>query len=123
MSMDGEGISSANYGDWKAALGTPGLWCYRSRGLFYIYTIGAESRPGGSDYPPPSVQNRDVVRMYAGRDGWVCHLCGGQIVDVAGKHAPSVDHLAPRVQGGSDYPTNLRAAHLSCNKSRGSRAL
>lgn len=124
MIFDDEGIACVAYDEWREWRGLPGVWCYRTYGRFYVYAIGFESAGGaGSEMPPPSLQNRDVVRMYAARDSWVCHLCGGQIEDGRGLHAPSVDHLTPRKFGGTDYPTNLRAAHLSCNKGRGARPL
>lgn len=44
--------------------------------------------------------------------GTVCHLCG-----MPG--ANSVDHIIPRVHGGTDELPNLRPAHRSCNYSRG----
>ena len=31
----------------------------------------------------------------------------------------SADHVTPRSAGGTDHPSNLRAAHLTCNKQRG----
>ncbi|HEU5279977.1 MAG TPA: HNH endonuclease signature motif containing protein [Gaiellaceae bacterium] len=47
-----------------------------------------------------------------------CWLCGGPFtVD-----DPAVaDHVVPRLYGGSDDETNLRAAHRSCNGRRGAR--
>jgi 5-methylcytosine-specific restriction endonuclease McrA len=46
------------------------------------------------------------------RDHFICWLCGR-------KGADSVDHVVPRSEGGSDQLNKLRAAHLSCNSSRG----
>ena len=50
------------------------------------------------------------------RDSYVCHLCGKPGAD-------SVDHLVPVSKGGNDSAINLKAAHLSCNMSRGNRDL
>jgi hypothetical protein len=44
------------------------------------------------------------------RDSWVCHWCGGP--------ARSVDHVVPKVEGGSDAPANLVAACVQCNSAR-----
>ena len=44
------------------------------------------------------------------RDGGVCHWCGGP--------ARSVDHVTPKVEGGSDDPSNLVAACTACNSRR-----
>jgi 5-methylcytosine-specific restriction endonuclease McrA len=46
------------------------------------------------------------------RDGWVCRWCG--------QPAKTVDHLSPLAIGGSRLdPSNLAAACLRCNSSRG----
>ena len=47
------------------------------------------------------------------RDGYVCQLCGLPGAD-------SVDHIIPMAQGGDRLdPSNLRAAHRSCNSAAG----
>lgn len=56
------------------------------------------------------------------RDGWTCWLCMGQTEPTASvPHplAPTVDHLVPRVDGGTDEPDNLATAHFACNSKRG----
>lgn len=55
-------------------------------------------------------KKRRIIR----RDGGVCHLCGKPGADTA-------DHLIPHSRGGSDAPSNLRAAHIDCNRRRGTR--
>lgn len=88
------------------------------------------NRPQPSKLPPPSLQNPKVRQAYGERDGWVCGICGEEIVRVQTGDAYgngrsienwglSVDHVKPRVKGGSDYPTNLRAVHHTCNKTKG----
>jgi len=47
------------------------------------------------------------------RDGHSCRWCGGP--------ANTVDHVTPKAHGGSDDPSNLVAACLRCNSSRGGR--
>ena len=42
----------------------------------------------------------------------ICWLCGKPGSD-------STDHIVPVSQGGSDNASNLRPAHLECNKIRG----
>lgn len=42
------------------------------------------------------------------RDGYICWLCGGTGAD-------QVDHLRPASLGGTDDPSNLRAAHRDCH--------
>jgi 5-methylcytosine-specific restriction endonuclease McrA len=53
-------------------------------------------------------------RMILTRDDHVCWLCGK-------RGANSVDHVIPRIYGGTDEPRNLRAAHLECNSRRRQR--
>lgn len=56
------------------------------------------------------------------RDAWTCWLCGGHTdptATVPHPLAPTVDHLVPRIDGGTDDPSNLATAHLSCNSRRG----
>jgi 5-methylcytosine-specific restriction endonuclease McrA len=35
----------------------------------------------------------------------------------------SIDHLVPISRGGADQPTNVAAAHLTCNQRRNNRPL
>lgn len=48
------------------------------------------------------------------RDGWRCQYCGvGLRRDTA-----TVDHLAPRVLGGTNTPSNLVACCVACNEDK-----
>jgi hypothetical protein len=79
------------------------------------------NRPQRSKLPPPSLGAYAVRAMYARRDGWTCQLCGGgipQLPVVNDAHNLSIDHVRPVSAGGSDHPSNVRAAHQACNKSR-----
>lgn len=86
------------------------------------------NRPSPSRLPPPPVSDPTVRGMYAARDGHVCHLCDGA-TDKAfdqktqGDFEPSPDHVTPVSQGGTDYPSNIRNAHVTCNKGRGNRTV
>lgn len=96
------------------------------------------NRPQPGKLPPPSLQSREVIEMYARRDGWICHLCKG-LVDHEWHPAPadpydpasqdrrplnaSPDHVVSRSRGGSDYPSNIATAHVGCSKARGDRAI
>lgn len=95
------------------------------------------NRPQPGKFPPPSLQNPAVAEMYGLRDRWLCHLCKGPINRLrGGSYDPallrtsvrseldiSLDHLIPRVKGGSDYPSNIGAAHLGCNSGRRDRPI
>jgi 5-methylcytosine-specific restriction endonuclease McrA len=48
------------------------------------------------------------------RDGYRCAWCGGT--------ATTVDHVVPRIDGGTDDPSNCVAACERCNKSKGRRS-
>jgi 5-methylcytosine-specific restriction endonuclease McrA len=79
------------------------------------------NRPQNSKLPPPSLQNYEVRRMYARRDGWTCQLCGGGIPRLPvsnDSHNLSIDHIRPQSAGGTDHPSNIRATHQACNKGR-----
>jgi hypothetical protein len=58
------------------------------------------------------------------RDGWKCGICRRK-VDPALRYpdpnAPSLDHIVPVADGGTNEPGNLRLTHLRCNCSRGRR--
>jgi len=45
------------------------------------------------------------------RDRGICHWCR-----LPG--ATSVDHVVPKIEGGTDHPANLVAAHVACNSRR-----
>jgi 5-methylcytosine-specific restriction endonuclease McrA len=59
-----------------------------------------------------------------GRDGPLCWLCGDRMdfrLDESGTMpGVSCDHVVPRSHGGPDSVDNLRLAHPSCNRARGS---
>ena len=59
------------------------------------------------------------------RDGYRCHLCGGNIDpnprDYTEPTAGVADHLKPVAHGGTNEPHNLRAAHVKCNQKRGDK--
>jgi len=57
---------------------------------------------------------RRISRAVLARDGYVCYLCGGD-------GANTVDHVIAKENGGTDDPSNLRAAHLVCNSSKGAK--
>lgn len=99
----------------------------------YAYVINFRkhqtiNRPQPSKIPAPSIQSPQVQKMYAQRDGYICHICN-EICETVGRidlpksKLPSVDHIVPRSKGGSDYPSNIKTAHLSCNKSRGNSSI
>lgn len=56
------------------------------------------------------------------RDGWRCHICGGDIPKEATHPSPeygTVDHVIPLVHGGAHSSANVKAAHSLCNSKKG----
>jgi 5-methylcytosine-specific restriction endonuclease McrA len=49
----------------------------------------------------------------------LCWLCGKPFTDP--RDPPVCDHVIPVSRGGTDHPSNLRAAHRSCNLRRGNK--
>lgn len=79
------------------------------------------NRPQKSKLPPPSTGAWQVREMYARRDGWTCQLCGGEIprrIVVNDDHNLIIDHIRPVAAGGTDHPSNVRAAHQVCERAR-----
>lgn len=58
-------------------------------------------------------------------DNWTCHLCGFDVLPVAGgagqPWGATVDHVLPIALGGEDVWTNVRLAHRWCNSKRAQR--
>lgn len=77
------------------------------------------NRAGKRRFNPIGMTRRQV---YA-RDGWRCHVCGRKVPDqkyTAHDLDPTLDHLVPVEDGGSDHASNLALAHNKCNWDRGS---
>ena len=52
--------------------------------------------------------------MIGARDRGICWLCGGP-------GATSADHVIALADGGSNFPSNLRAAHPHCNYAKNAK--
>lgn len=85
------------------------------------------NRPQPSKLPPPSLQQMYVKDAYLRRDKAVCHLCRRPIDEApAGStdhFSLSLDHVIPHSKGGSDYPSNIKSSHQSCNKAKRDRSV
>ncbi|WP_422395619.1 HNH endonuclease [Roseomonas mucosa] len=64
----------------------------------------------------------DCREVFA-RDGWRCHICGGDTDrGQAGTNhpdAPVLDHVIPLAKGGPHVWSNVACAHRSCNAKKG----
>lgn len=113
------------------------MQCLADTGLIFPYIGGAArqqmavvvnfrkhqriNRPQKSKLPPPSLGAWQAREMYARRDGWTCQLCGGEIprrIVSNDDHNLVVEHVRPVAAGGTDHPSNVRAAHQTCARSR-----
>lgn len=60
------------------------------------------------------------------RDGWVCHICGGDIDRAAewpSSECVSLDHVVPLSRGGEHSYANCKTAHWGCNSSKSNKLL
>jgi hypothetical protein len=67
---------------------------------------------------------REVVDYAAilARDGFICRLCGSEIVPAA-IQSIEFDHLVPIEKGGPHRADNIAVAHVSCNKRKHRKTL
>jgi hypothetical protein len=78
---------------------------------WFIINFAGRFRTEVSHYNTP--EWRETRAVILERDAHTCRYCG--------EPATHVDHIAPRIQGGSDDHDNLVAACESCNKGKGGR--
>jgi hypothetical protein len=85
----------------------------------------AGNRGQGSKWLKPSTRRR----IYE-RDEYKCVWCSAPIVSIAnpahlpaGTRQATVDHVVPRMRGGSNRPSNLITCCAGCNAKRGHRSV
>lgn len=65
-------------------------------------------------------------KLITGSPDW-CWICGLPILrNIASRTHPlffTVDHVVPKVSGGTSAPRNLRPSHYLCNQTKGSKAV
>jgi 5-methylcytosine-specific restriction endonuclease McrA len=104
------------------------IFQYKQNNQQYLWVIKFRvhqriDKPQKPQNPAPSIQNNSYKDSIFRRDGYICYLCG-EFTDISddlnkvGSKFPSIDHIKPKSKGGSDYPTNLKTACISCNKSK-----
>ena len=68
-------------------------------------------------------EKKEVVRYWWQQQEARCHLCGDPMEpcpdDPNSPNAPSVEHLIPKRENGSDTVGNVRLAHRACNNALG----
>lgn len=69
---------------------------------------------------------KERLREIFDQSSGYCHLCHGKLAfshyGSSGPEGWEVDHRNPKAKGGSDRLTNLVAAHVSCNREKGTRS-
>jgi uncharacterized phage protein (TIGR02220 family) len=78
--------------------------------------------------PTPSIQNSEFALSVFKRDNFTCHLCKEETnlqdeLNIVNSRRPSLDHIIAKSKNGTNYPSNLVTACISCNKSRGNNDL
>jgi len=68
--------------------------------------------------------DKSTLRKTFDRTTGKCHICGKKLAfSNYGEHgargAWEVEHSKPKAKGGSDHGNNLYAAHITCNRSKG----
>jgi len=80
--------------------------------------------PAPGSYCPSHARNRNLARdlldQVASRDGWICQLCGQPVSRIRDRSplSPTLDHVKPLAEGGTNATSNLRLAHNACNVGR-----
>lgn len=103
-------------------------WTCRGCGRECSRSTVRGTRPKWCDSCRRLISNRDIkvsmsvrVGIYE-RDHWMCWLCRDDVdrtlIGSMSPWRPSLDHVVPRAQGGSDDPDNLNLAHWWCNSAR-----
>ncbi|MBU3994790.1 MAG: HNH endonuclease [Actinobacteria bacterium] len=75
--------------------------------------------------PEPSGRERQRLLAIVCPPGSLCWLCGEPIIHgLRPRHSrgPSMDHVLPRIHGGTWELDNLKPAHFGCNSGRRERA-
>lgn len=68
---------------------------------------------------------RYTLEDIAERDHWNCGICGKKVsrtAQVPNHQAPTVDHIIPLSQDGTNLRNNVQLAHFICNARKGDRA-
>lgn len=68
-------------------------------------------------------QPRELTLFLLERDGNVCGICGGTVIDERGPRQPSVDHIIPLAKRGAHSIDNVQLAHLDCNLSKNDKII
>jgi len=102
---------------------TPAYFAKHRRALMRDWFMAADGRYYSTILIPEVLEviarrrrsYRKHLDAVLGRCGRACWYCGGEGLPLA------LDHVIPRIQGGSDDPDNLVPACKPCNSSKGGR--
>jgi len=80
--------------------------------------------PAAGSYCATHARNKNLARslldQVANRDRWICQLCGQPVSRIRDRSplSPTLDHVKPLAEGGTNATSNLRLAHNACNVRR-----
>lgn len=58
------------------------------------------------------------------RDNWTCYICGLRVRDLPNHpRMATVDHIIPRIKGGSNDMSNLKTCCAKCNNDKGCNSI
>src|SRR6266566_2511439 len=96
-------------------------WCRTNRGrcrdCLRAYEREKRRRRGSTTQRGLGAEHQRLAKQVLSEEK-ACWLCGHPALP---SDPLEVDHVVPRSKGGATVRSNLRAAHASCNRSRGDR--
>ena len=64
-----------------------------------------------------------LIPYIGNRDKWRCSICNSKVTskkyNFRDRWSPTIDHVTPVAQGGTDELANLKLAHMICNAKKG----
>lgn len=76
---------------------------------------------GGNQYGSKWIREEKRLAIYI-RDYWCCLYCGTNLKDSPASFR-TIDHLIPRILGGSNHQANLATCCFACNRLKADRPL
>ena len=74
------------------------------------------------EFSYPRRGRKAVLEALAERDGWCCRYCDTSLAPDTYLDGPHIDHVVPKVRGGSNRLDNLALACASCNRRKGTKS-
>ena len=81
----------------------------------YVRIRARQNKMSRKHGPSAREYKRMLVNVLLDRDGFTCAVCNVAMEDCADM---SIDHIVPKMLGGSDEAGNIRVIHKQCNSTR-----